>query len=140
MRGIILTATISSALLAVGVWWMPDGRDAADQLIVGSIGTGSSPLAGVEMLMASNAESGEICLLERVHDPMSSSDLLSPASDCDAVWPGLGGAQRWRQLADGRIDLIEKNGSPVLTLASAEAIGFRGAASGQWMVKLTSLE
>lgn len=140
MRGIILTAFISSALLAGGVWLMPDGRDVDENLIVGSIGTDSSRLAGVEMLMASNADSGDICLLERANDPMSMSDFLSPASDCDAVWPGLGGAQRWRQLADGRIDLIARNGRPVLTLASGDVIGFHGSASGQSMVTLTSLE
>lgn len=140
MRGVILTAFISTALLAGAVWLAPGGRNVDDSLIVRSISQTPAALAGVEMLMASNVESGDICLLERAHEPLATSDLLSPASDCDAVWPGLGGAQRWRQLADGSVDLIERSGRPVLTLAGGQGTGFQGAASGQSMVTVTSLE
>ncbi|PWV97177.1 hypothetical protein DFR52_10789 [Hoeflea marina] len=140
MRGIILTALMSSGLLAGAVWLAPEGRDVDGDLIVGSIGRAADAAAGVEMMMASNAESGEICLLERAHDASSPLDLLSPGSDCDAVWPGLGGAQRWRLTAGGGIDLIERNGRPVLTLARPDGAAFRGTGSGQSVVTLTILE
>jgi hypothetical protein len=140
MRGVILAAVVSTFAVVGGVAMVPGAPDVDENLIVSSITRDPARLVTGETLMVSNNETGDICLLERRPGNVVYGDIVVPASDCDAVWPGLGGAGKWIEGADGRIVLEGAMGVALMTLSAADGMAFEAIEPARAMITLSSLE
>lgn len=142
MRSVLIGGILSVALLGGGATLVrkPESGAVDRDIVVASLTRGEAQANARETFLASNGETGDICLIERVSGEGGTPDRLQPASDCDAVWPGLGGAGYWREDDRGHVAITASGGAPVLTVAAGDGLDFETVDPLNALITLSSLE
>lgn len=125
MRSSVKASLLTAAVLVGAGSFASHLQDqGVDQFTVSSIALVQG--RSTETLMASNLQTGDICLIERGIRRVG--DGVIPGGDCDLVRPGLGGARAWAERDDGQIDLSGEDGVPVMTIGQADGLAFETTA------------
>lgn len=140
MRTVLIGGFLSVALLGGGVAVLPEAAPVDHDTVVASLTRDEARIGDRETFIASNGASGDICLIERYREAEGKPDRLRPASDCDAVWPGLGAAGYWSEDDRGHVAISAENGSAVLVVAAGDGLDFETVNPLHALVTLSSLE
>ena len=142
MRSVVIGGLLSVGLLGGGIAVMPEQpvQPVDRDVTVASLTRNEDRIGDRETFLAANGETGEICLIERYSEGEGKPDRLRPASDCDAVWPGLGAAGYWRADENGHVALSAEDGNAVLTVAAGDGLDFETVRPLHALITLSSLE
>lgn len=128
----IFSGTIAAGLLAT-VAMVAAGRDGADPLAMKR-----APAAdqAYQLQLGGDAHS---CVVERGSLDMRGSAALKLNSGCEKLYPGLAGAQRWSEDADGTVAFVQQNGTVVIQFAVSDGAAYESFQPGAPLASLIAL-